>query len=256
MSTADDTDESLPIPQRFLDEAARPEAEDRLSERLPRKLRRIVDSRVVSLAREAYGYVTHPSVSRRTKLLGAGALLYLISPLDAVPDLIPGLGYVDDAAMLMAFVMSVREGAKQVVSHAQRAVEQVTSHAISEAREAWARRGVSQVCLSLWATTLAACVGLLYTGARTMVFDAPSDTVPQDPFFWACLAVGALGLVYQLVFGYRVWNRYASAPPEVKEPLAYAIVSLADWRQAFSLALPVVVLGAVLALRVAWAAQG
>ena len=235
MSTADDTDESLPIPQRFLDEAARPGAEDRLRKRLPQKLRRIVDSRVVSLAREAYGYVTHPSVSRRTKLLGAGALLYLISPLDAVPDLIPGLGYVDDAAMLMAFVMSVREGAKQVVSHAQRAVEQVTSHAISEAR---VRRD------------------LLYTGARTMVFDAPSDTVPQDPFFWACLAVGALGLVYQLVFGYRVWNRYASAPPEVKEPLAYAIVSLADWRQAFSLALPVVVLGAVLALRVAWAAQG
>ena len=256
MSTLEDTAESLPIPQRFLDEAARPETEARLRERLPGKLRGIVDSRIVGLAKEAYGYATHPSVSRGTKLFGAGALLYLIAPFDAVADWIPGLGYVDDAAVLTAFVMSVREGAKQVVTHVQLAAEEVVTHAVSEARESWARRGVSQVCLSLWAATLAACVGLLYTGARTTLIDAQSGILPQDPFFWACIAVGMFGLIYQLIFGFRVWNRYASAPPEVKEPLAYAIVALADWKQAVALALPVIVLAAVIALRVAWAAQG
>lgn len=256
ISTAEDTAESLPIPQRFLDEAARPETEARLRKRLPQKLRGIVDSRIVSLAREAYGYATHPSVARHTKLLGAGALLYLIAPFDAMPDWIPGLGYVDDAAVLTAFVMSVREGAKQVVSHAQLAAEEVVSHAVSEAREAWARRGVSQVCLSLWAATLAACVGLLYTGARTTLIGAASGGVSQDPFFWGCIAVGVFGLVHQLVFGLRVWRRYASAAPEIKEPLAYAIVSLADWRQALALALPLVVLAGVLVLRLTWVAQG
>ncbi len=251
-----DKHETLPVPKRYLDEAARPETEARLRERLPGKLRQIADNRLVSLAREAYGYATHPSVSRRYKLMGAGALLYLIAPLDAVADWIPGLGYVDDAAVLTAFVVSVREAAKQVVSHTQQAAADVVSHAISEAREAWARRGISQVCLSLWAATGAACVGLLYYGARTTVLDPSPGALAEDPFFWACMLAGALGLVYQLVFACRVWSRYAAARPEIKEPLAYAIVSLADWRQTLALALPVIVLAVLLVLRGALAAQG
>jgi uncharacterized membrane protein YkvA (DUF1232 family) len=251
-----DTDESLPIPRRFLSEAERPEAQARLAARLPAKLRRIADSRLVSLAREAYGYATHPAVSRRTKLMGAGALLYLIAPLDAVADWIPGLGYVDDAAVLTAFVLSVREGAKEVVAHAEQAAERVVSHAVSEAREAWARRGVGQVCLSLWAATLAACVGLLYTALRQALDPAAGTGVAGDPFLWASLLAGGLGLLYELAFGWRVWRRWASASPEVREPLAWAIVSLADWRQLLALALPLLALGALLALRIAWAARG
>jgi uncharacterized membrane protein YkvA (DUF1232 family) len=250
-----DTHDEIPLPQRFLEAAAKPEAQARLAARLPDKLRRIADGRLVSLAREAWGYATHPAVSRRTKLLGAGALLYLIAPLDAVADWIPGLGYVDDAAVLTTFVLSVREGAKEVVAHAEQAAERVVSHAVSEAREAWARRGVGQVCLSLWAATLAACVGLLYTALR-QALDPAAPGVAGDPFLWAGLLAGGLGLVYELGFGWRVWRRWASAAPEIREPLAWAIVSLADWRQLVALALPLLVLGILLALRLAWTAQG
>ncbi len=251
-----ETHDEIPVPQRFLEAAAEPEAETRLAARLPAKLRRIADSRLVGLAREAYGYATHPAVSRRTKLLGAGALLYLIAPLDAVADWIPGLGYVDDAAVLTAFVLSVREGAKEVVSHAEQAAERVVSHAVSEAREAWARRGVGQVCLSLWGATLAACVGLLYTALRLALDPAAPAGVAGDPFLWASLLAGGLGLVYELVFSWRVWRRWSSAAPEIREPLAWAIVSLADWRQMLALALPLLALAALLALRGVWAAQG
>jgi uncharacterized membrane protein YkvA (DUF1232 family) len=239
---------ALPVPERYVQQAAQAGTEASLRERLPGKLRRIADVRVVSLAREAYGYVTHPSVSGRTKLLGAAALLYLISPLDAVSDWIPGLGYVDDAAVLTAFVMSVREAAKQVVSHTQQAAAEVVSGAISEAREAWARRGVSQVCLSLWAATAAASVGLLYQASRMSLVAATGDLL-ADPFFWGSAASGALGLGYHLLFAQRVWTRYQTARPEIKEPLAWAIVSLSDWRQTLALALPVVALLAILALR-------
>jgi uncharacterized membrane protein YkvA (DUF1232 family) len=255
MARAETSDGALPIPERYLDEAAKPETEATLRERLPQKLRQIGDGRLVKLAREAYGYVRHPGVSRGTKLMGAGALLYLIAPFDAVSDLIPGLGYVDDAAVLTAFVMSVRNATMEVVEHTQQAANEVVSHAISEAREAWARRGVSQVCLSLWGATLAACVGLLYYGIRRALHGGESGVVPTDPFFWACMLAGALGLAYQLVFGARVWNRYRNARPEIKEPLAYAIVSLADWRQTLLLALPVLALMALLALRAAWTLQ-
>jgi uncharacterized membrane protein YkvA (DUF1232 family) len=254
MGRADPSD-GLPVPRRFLEEAERPEAEARLAERLPAKLRRIADLRLVALAREAYGYATHPAVSRRTKLLGAGALLYLLAPLDAVADWIPGLGYVDDAAVLTAFVLSVREGAKEVVSHAERAAERVLSHAVSEAREAWARRGVAQVCLSLWAGALAACVGLLYTVLRRALDAAAPAGAAFDPFLAASLLAGGLGLGYELVFGWRVWRRWSEAPPAIREPLAWAIVSLADGRQLLALGLPVLALAVLLALR-AWLAQG
>src|SRR5262245_36328263 len=250
-----DTDESLPIPRRYLAEAARPGAQEQLAARLPAKLRRIADSRLVALAREAWGYATHPAVSRRTKLLGAGALLYLIAPLDAVADWIPGLGYVDDAAVLTAFVLSVREGAKEVVSHVELAAERVVSHAVSEAREAWARRGVAQACLSLWAATFAACVGLLYTLLRRTLDPAAPGVAGGDPFLWASLLVGGVGLGYELVFGWRIWRRWTKAPSAIKEPLAWAIVSLADGRQLLALALPVLALAALLALR-AFAARG
>lgn len=244
--------EGIPIPRRFLEQAERPDAQGRLAAALPAKLRRIADSPLVALAREAYGYTTHPALSRRTKLLGAAALLYLIAPLDAVADWIPGVGYLDDAAVLTAFVLAVRDGAKEVVSHAQQAAEQVVSRAVSEAREAWARRGVGQVCLGLWGATLSACLGLLYTALRRALDPAAAAHAASDPFLWASLLAGGLGLAYELAFGWRVWRRWSTAPAAIREPLAWAIVSLADWRQLLALALPFLVLAALLAFR--WAA--
>jgi uncharacterized membrane protein YkvA (DUF1232 family) len=242
--------DELPIPKRFLEQAEQPDAETRLAARLPAKLSRIADSRLVALAREAHRYATHPAISRRTRLLGIGALLYLITPLDAVADWIPGLGLLDDAAVLTAFVVSVREGAKEVVTHAQLAAEQVVSHAVSEARESWARRGVGQVCLSLWAATLAACIGLLYTLLRRELASTAPALSGADPFLWATLSAGVFGLAYQLVFSWRVWRRWSRASPEIQEPLAWAIASLADWRQMLALALPVLVLAALVAWRI------
>lgn len=236
----------LPIPERFLQQAERPEAESRLADRLPAKLRRIADTRVVALAREAHRYVTHPALSRRTRVLGIGALLYLIAPLDAAPDWIPGLGLLDDAAVLTAFVLSVREGAKEVVDYAQQAAEQVVSHTLSEARESWARRGVGQLCLSLWAATGAACIGLLYLLLRRELGAAPAGGALADPFLWATLLAGGFGLVHQTAFGWRVWRRWSRAEPEIREPLAWAITSLADWRQLLAMALPLLVLAALL----------
>ncbi len=105
----------IAVPERFLDAAARPDVVSGLRERLPAKLGRLADGRLVGLAREAFGYATHPGIEKRHKVMAAGALLYLIAPLDAVADWLPGIGYVDDAAVLTALVLSIREAAKDVV---------------------------------------------------------------------------------------------------------------------------------------------
>ncbi|HYV57518.1 MAG TPA: YkvA family protein [Candidatus Nitrosopolaris sp.] len=243
----------VPIPQRYLDDAARPDAEVLVRDRLPAKLLQVAsDNRLVGLVKEAYGYVTDPRVPRRYKLLAVAALLYFINPFDAIPDWIPGVGYLDDVGALAALVMAVRK----IIDSAKDATNEVVSHALAEAQETWARRGVSQVCLALWASTIAACIGLIYYGVRVTVFDGVSPHAMSDPFVWACLLTGAFGFGYNLLFARRVWSRYAQVPAEIKERLAYVIVSVADWRQVFTLALPIIALLLILVLRAALTLRG
>lgn len=40
------------------------------------------------------------SIDPRTKLIYVGAIAYIVMPFDAVPDYIPGLGLLDDAAII------------------------------------------------------------------------------------------------------------------------------------------------------------
>ncbi len=49
------------------------------------------------------------------------ALLYLISPLDVIPDFIPVVGYVDDAAVIAWVLKSIAEELKDFKSWEQRA---------------------------------------------------------------------------------------------------------------------------------------
>jgi len=50
---------------------------------------------VTAWARGEYG-----TVPWRTILMAAGALVYFLDPFDAIPDAIPGFGYVDDASVV------------------------------------------------------------------------------------------------------------------------------------------------------------
>lgn len=46
-------------------------------------------------------------LSPRTFLALVGALLYLVSPVDLVPDFIPGVGFIDDAVVLALLLQSL-----------------------------------------------------------------------------------------------------------------------------------------------------
>ncbi|MFQ5853065.1 MAG: YkvA family protein [Candidatus Binatia bacterium] len=246
-----------PLPQHYIDEAARSGGEAKVHEGFARKLTRIAkDNPVVNLAREAYGYMTDPRVPTRYKIMVIGALLYFLAPIDTVPDGIPGLGYVDDMLVLSAIVASVhriiqtaREDAKEVIHEAEAAAERVVQHTLSEARETWGRRGVAQFAVCLWGATTAAAVGLIYYGTRRLIFD--SGTVDAtDPFFWAALIAASLGFIYNLFFLGRIWKRYSDLSPDIREPLAYALVSLMDWHQVLILSCPVLAFLVLIILRI------
>lgn len=55
----------------------------------------------------AWFCATDPRSPARVKAAILGALAYFILPFDAVPDLLAGLGYTDDAAVLMAVLRTV-----------------------------------------------------------------------------------------------------------------------------------------------------
>lgn len=48
-----------------------------------------------------------PDVPRWAKLTMWGALAYFVMPVDAIPDLLPGVGYVDDLGALVAALSTV-----------------------------------------------------------------------------------------------------------------------------------------------------
>jgi uncharacterized membrane protein YkvA (DUF1232 family) len=55
----------------------------------------------------AYFCATDPATPKRVKLILVGALMYFVLPADAVPDILPFLGFADDAAMLAAAIAQV-----------------------------------------------------------------------------------------------------------------------------------------------------
>jgi uncharacterized membrane protein YkvA (DUF1232 family) len=61
----------------------------------------------------AYYAMLDPQTPTRPRLILIGALLYFVTPLDFVPDLVLGLGFLDDASILMAALAAVRGSIKE-----------------------------------------------------------------------------------------------------------------------------------------------
>ncbi len=53
---------------------------------------------------KAYMNGTYRDVSHKSLLIGVGVLLYLVSPIDVIPDFIPLLGLMDDISLIAWFI--------------------------------------------------------------------------------------------------------------------------------------------------------
>lgn len=56
---------------------------------------------------------TYRDVSKKSMILVVAALLYFISPIDAVPDFLIGIGLVDDAAVLGYLLKTINDEVEQ-----------------------------------------------------------------------------------------------------------------------------------------------
>ena len=69
------------------------------------------------MSSNALAYFRDPAVSAWRKLAGLGAMAYVALPIDAIPDVIPALGWLDDLGVLgLAAMFMMRE----IRQHAER----------------------------------------------------------------------------------------------------------------------------------------
>ncbi len=67
---------------------------------------------VLAISEAVFLTMKDPKVSLRQKTMLLGSLAYLLMPLDALPDFLPG-GYADDIGVLLASLASVGKVGKQ-----------------------------------------------------------------------------------------------------------------------------------------------
>jgi uncharacterized membrane protein YkvA (DUF1232 family) len=75
------------------------EGEEKVRKEFHKWLKKTKDTTVVKRARQLWDYLNSGNVSKAEKVLIVAALLYLISPVDLVPDWIPIGGLLDDAGV-------------------------------------------------------------------------------------------------------------------------------------------------------------
>jgi uncharacterized membrane protein YkvA (DUF1232 family) len=84
------------------------EGEQKVRKEFKRWLNKTKDSSLAKRARKLWDHLNSGSVSKTEKVLIIAALLYLITPVDFVPDWIPVAGLLDDAgiaALVLDYVL-------------------------------------------------------------------------------------------------------------------------------------------------------
>jgi len=88
----DDPNELIPYEKHF--------SEEGLWDKI-KKVAKLAGKKVIYMALVLYYTMASPNVSNKDKGIIAGVLGYFILPIDLIPDIIPFLGFTDDAAALL-----------------------------------------------------------------------------------------------------------------------------------------------------------
>ncbi|MGJ8668825.1 MAG: YkvA family protein [Oceanococcus sp.] len=178
--------------ERFLDQAKEANAQEEVNEKLAGKIDGLKGrSQTMQRLRALSGQATQlwqqrGQLSAKQVLYLTAGLLYFISPVDAVTDLIPIFGYIDDVAVLgwilSQVLPSIDKLKDQAVAVKDSTIDQATDQLVDKGRVALnevvdqrseelleklelaaddaVRKYVSAVVIGLWGTSTAAAISL------------------------------------------------------------------------------------------------
>jgi uncharacterized membrane protein YkvA (DUF1232 family) len=86
----------------WVSKAKNPKEEQRISSTFPRWISNVRNFDLINKGRQLWEYLNSGRCSGMDRILILAALLYLISPIDAIPDVIPVVGWLDDIGVATA----------------------------------------------------------------------------------------------------------------------------------------------------------
>lgn len=98
-------------------------APDRFDEATFRRKLLTVPSVIVEKALLLYAILTDRGTPKWVRALVLAALVYLINPFDAIPDALPGIGYIDDLGLI---VITLERLSHYVTPHVKERAQQLT----------------------------------------------------------------------------------------------------------------------------------
>lgn len=109
--------------------------------RVLRKAARTAGSAALRPALELYFVMAAPQTPLWAKATAVGALGYLILPLDAIPDWVPGIGWTDDVSVMLGALRTlISHNTPEIRTKARAKAEQIMTWAVQRGRP----RGATQ----------------------------------------------------------------------------------------------------------------
>jgi uncharacterized membrane protein YkvA (DUF1232 family) len=253
--------------KRFLPRAKRVDP-DQMGRDLQRKIGKIEDGNATSMsyfseilqkAREIWD--RRDLLTKDQYLYLAAALIYFISPLDAIPDVIPGLGYLDDIAILAGAIKmtsgawrNVRGKIRQTIDHeketffqeAQQRADDLLDRRfkdIESSAQLVVQKTVSSIVLGMWAATTVAAISL--------VLRAVMGTTPPE-WIGYTVVVGGLALAWNIAAMVGYYRQFRRLDDKWQRRILALATNCVTLYHIVAVGVPVLMLLGLLAFRLLW----